>query len=104
LWREFTAACRSNEPALARQKLLQWSAQFYREENVQSTEQLQRIASDTRLTRELQLLDNRLFGTLHDSGDWNGENLLQVVQEIRKHGRRKHSSVNTALPPLYPAA
>ncbi len=103
-WRDFASACRANNPAAARQKLLHWAAQFYRNENVQSIEQLLRVTDDQRLTRELRLLDNRLFGTLRDSGDWNGENLLQVMQEIKKRKQRKHSSENTALPPLYPAA
>lgn len=103
-WRNFADACRANNPTAARQQLLQWAAQFYRDENVRSIEQLQHVANNPLLLRELQLLDNRLFGTLRDSGDWNGENLLQVIQEMKKHSARKNRHSGEALPPLYPAA
>lgn len=103
-WRDFAAACRANNPAAARQMLLHWVTLFYREDNVHSIEQFQRTADDPQLTRELQLLDNRLFGNLRDSGDWNGENLLQVLQEIKKRKPHKNTADNAALPPLYPAA
>lgn len=104
-WRDFAAACRTNNPAAARQKLLHWAALFYREENIHSVEQFQHVIADPQLTRELQLLDNRLFGNLRDSSDWNGENLLQVLQEIKKTKPRKNNvDAATALPPLYPVA
>ena len=103
-WRDFAAACRANNPAAARQKLLRWTVLFYGEENVHSIEQLQSVTDNAQLTRELQLLDNRLFGNLHDSGDWNGENLLQVLQEIKNGKPRKNKVDDAALPPLYPAS
>lgn len=103
-WQNFANACRANNPAAARQQLLQWAMQFYGDDNARSIEQLQRVANSPQLVRELQLLDNRLFGTLRDSGDWNGENLLRVVTEIRKRRANKNSDNETALPPLYPAA
>lgn len=102
-WRDFSAACHANDPAVARQKLLHWAALFYRDTPVHSIEQLQRAGGNEQLTRELQLLDNRLFGSLHDSADWNGENLLRVLQEIRKGKPRNNPLDGTALPPLYPA-
>ena len=101
-WQTFADTCRANNPATARQQLLQWGMRFYGDENVRSVEQLQRIADNQQLTRELQLLDNRLFGTLHDSGDWNGENLLQVVSEIRKRKPKRNAFADSALPPFYP--
>lgn len=103
-WKDFVAACRANNPAAARQKLLQWAAQFYGNTDIRTTEQLSPIVGDAQLTRELQLLDNRLFGALRDSGDWNGENLLQVAQQIRKRKWQKNNIAQTELPPLYPAA
>jgi hypothetical protein len=103
-WRDFGAACRANNPAAARQKLLQWAALFYGDRKVHSIEQLLDAADNAKLVRELQLLDNRLFGTLHDTGDWNGENLLQVMQEIKKTKPQKNKLDESALPPLYPAA
>lgn len=103
-WREFAEACRANNPATARQKLLRWSAIFYAADNVHSLEQLLRITGDAQLMRELHLLDNRLFGTLCDSGEWNGANLLAVLQNIRKEKPRKSAVSGSALPPLYPAA
>ncbi|MFT3931459.1 MAG: BatD family protein [Spongiibacteraceae bacterium] len=103
-WQRFADACRANNPAAARQQLLHWAMQFYCDEDVRSIEQLKRVSDNPSLLRELQLLDNRLFGTLRDSGDWNGENLLRVVQEIKKQGSRKNTSNLESLPPLYPAA
>ena len=101
-WKNFADACRANNPAAARQQLLQWGAQFYGSENVRSIEQLQRVADDQQLTRELQLLDNRLFGTLHDSGDWNGENLLQVIRRQKERRSERSKSKPSKLNPLYP--
>ena len=104
-WRDFAAACRASDPGLARRKLLHWAIAFYGDEHVQSIEQLLQVANESHLRREIQLLDNRLFGTLRDSSDWNGENLLQVVQGIRKIGTRRDASFrNSELPPLYPAS
>ncbi len=103
-WQHFVDTCRANNPAGARQQLLQWGIQFYGDDNVGSIEQLQRVADDQQLTRELQLLDNRLFGTLRDSSDWNGENLLRIAGEIRKRKARKNRLIDDALPPLYPTS
>lgn len=103
-WQNFANACRENNPASARQHLLAWAMQFYRDKNVRSIEQFKSINGDAQLLRELQLLDNRLFGTLADSGDWNGENLLRVVQELRKRAPKQNSAEKQSLPPLYPAA
>ncbi|HET8710757.1 MAG TPA: BatD family protein [Spongiibacteraceae bacterium] len=102
-WRDFATACRNNDPAAARQKLALWATQFYRDRNVHSIEQLLHITCDEKLQRELQLLDNRLFGTLRDSSDWNGESLLQVLQDIRKRKPRKNTVAGSELSPLYPA-
>ena len=102
-WSEFSAACRANNPVSARQTLLNWAVIFYRDDNVHSIEQLQRHASDQSLTRELQLLDNRLFGALRDSGEWNGETLLRVVRDLKNRKSKKQDSHDTALSPLYPA-
>jgi hypothetical protein len=49
----------------------------------------------------LRQLENRLFGTLPDSGEWNGEMLLAATKSIR-NTRRETSVADEHLPPLYP--
>lgn len=101
-WQSLTTACRSNEPTAARQALLQWARIFFSRSDLHSVDQLQKICADAALTRELQQLDNRLFGMLPDSGEWNGETLLQVAKKLRKQTFAK-TRTEAQLPPLYPA-
>jgi hypothetical protein len=101
-WRNLSAACHANNPVAARQALLRWAQIFYRSENIHSIEQLQHIANNPQLTRELQLLDNRLFGVLPDSGEWNGKTLLQPVKNVRNKFISKDITQNNVLSPLYP--
>jgi hypothetical protein len=100
-WQALVAACRRNEPTAARRALLYWSRIYFDRPDLHSIDQLQRMSDDALLTRELQQLDNRLFGALRDSGDWNGETFLQVLKKLKSRGAAK---TNTAaqLPPLYP--
>ena len=102
-WRALITACRSNEPAAARQALLQWARIFLKQSDLRSVDQLQQISADAALTRELQLLDNRLFGALPDSGEWNGETLLQVAKNLRNQSSAKTPN-EKQLPPLYPVS
>lgn len=102
-WSDFVAACRMNDAPDARRALLRWARLFYPERNLRGVEQLQRFTDDPQLGRELQLLDNRLYGTLPDSGEWNGETLLQVVTALKK-SRGKNDATNERLATLYPAS
>jgi hypothetical protein len=94
--------CRAGNAAAARMALIAWAQQHYRAANVQTLEQLLRYCDNAALTREVQQLDNRLFGQQPDSGTWNGENLLSVVRELRST-RTEKSTADQQLPPLYPA-
>ncbi len=100
-FRNLKDSCRANNPAAARHALLSWAQQFYRDANIHTTEQLLRIGNNDLLTREVQQLDNRLFGTQLESNTWNGENLLSVVRELRNK-RTGKLTVEQSLPPLYP--
>lgn len=100
-WQLLIAACRNNEPAAARRALLQWSRLYFDHPALHSIDQLQQFSTDATLTRELQQLDNRLFGTLHDSGEWNGETFLQVIKNLKNQFSTKQKT-ETQLPPLYP--
>jgi oxygen tolerance protein BatD len=94
--------CRAGNAAAARMALITWAQQRYRAANLQTLDQLLRYCDNAALTREVQQLDNRLFGLQPDSGTWNGENLLSVVRELRDQ-RAEKSAAAQQLPPLYPS-
>lgn len=100
-WRALTAACRGSEPAAARQALLAWARIAFKQPDLRSTDQLQQLCGDAALTRELQQLDNRLFGNRPDSSAWNGGILLEVVRKLKARRTEKPDST-VELPPLYP--
>jgi hypothetical protein len=100
-WQLLINACRNNEPAAARQALLQWSRLYFNRPTLRSIDQLHQLYTDETLTRELQQLDNRLFGTLPDSGEWNGETFLQVITNLQNQ-RSTIPKTTAQLPPLYP--
>jgi hypothetical protein len=100
-WQVFIDACHHNEPAAARNALLKWAQLYFARSDLRSVDQLQQISGDALLQRELLLLDNRLFGVLRDSSEWNGENLLQVVKNLKSQASTKNQAA-TQLPPLYP--
>ena len=100
-WQLLVTACRHNEPAAARQALLHWARLYFNKPTLHSIDQLQPICTDALLTRELQQLDNRLFGTLRDSGEWNGEIFLQMIKNLKKQFSTKQKT-EAQLPPLYP--
>lgn len=94
-------ACRANDPASARVALIAWAREFHQAPQLRTTEQVLRISNHALLAREVQQLDNRLFGTHPESTLWNGENLLSVVRELRKQ-KPEGASDTEQLPPLYP--
>lgn len=96
-------ACRANDPAAARHALLAWARCFYRDEHLRSSDDLLRRSDSEALQRELQLLDNKLFGSRPDSGGWNGENLLAAVRRQRRSRPGRTDAGREQLPPLYPA-
>ncbi len=100
-WQLFVDACHHNEPGAARSALLKWAQLHFARSDLHSVDQLQQISGDALLQRELLQLDNRLFGVLRDSSEWNGENLLQVVKNLKMHAAQKKQTA-TQLPPLYP--
>jgi len=102
-FRNLKEACRAGNAASARTALIAWARQFYNAPGLNTIDQLLRRSSNDLLTRELQQLDNRLFGTQPESTAWNGENLLSVVRELR-NGSKEKSPVTQQLPPLYPSA
>ncbi len=102
-WQLLITACRNNEPAAARRALVQWSRLYFDRPAWNSIDQLQQFSTDATLTRELQQLDNRLFGTLDDSGEWNGETFLQVIKNLKNQFSTKQKT-EVQLPPLYPVA
>lgn len=100
-WQLLLTACRNNEPATARRALLQWSRLYFDSPALHSIDQLQQFSVDTTLKRELQQLDNRLFGALHGSGEWNGETFLQTIKNLKNQFSKKPKAA-AQLPPLYP--
>lgn len=94
--------CRVNDPAAARAALNAWARIFYRAPHLQTLEQLIAISGSATLLREVQQLDNRLFGTHPESSHWNGENLLSVVRELRRAKPGQGEQPASQLPPLYP--
>lgn len=100
-WQLLVAACRDNEPAAARQALLQWARLYFARPTMHSVDQLRQVCADALLTRELQQLDNRLFGALNDSSEWNGETFLQVIKNLKNQFSTKQKT-EAQLPPLYP--
>ena len=100
-FRVLAAACRDHDTTTARAALLEWGRCFYRAPELRSVDQLLQRSGDAALARELQQLDNRLFGARPDSGDWNGENLLEVVRRLRRTPPGK-ATEESGLPPLYP--
>ncbi|MDB6060421.1 MAG: hypothetical protein JWM78_524 [Verrucomicrobiaceae bacterium] len=102
-WQALTKACHSNDAAIARQKMLQWARVFFKRSDLRTIDQLRTLSADGAFERELQQLDNRLFGTMPDSGAWNGENLLRVITQLKKQLADKPQAEAT-LPPLYPVS
>jgi hypothetical protein len=95
--------CRVNDPVAARTALNNWARIFYRAPQLHTLEQLVPLSGSTTLQREVQQLDNRLFGTHPESSDWNGENLLSVVRELRRAKSTHGEQPASALVPLYPS-
>jgi hypothetical protein len=96
-------ACRVSDPAAARAALSTWARIFYRAPHLHTLERLVPYSGSAALLREVQQLDNRLFGTHPESSDWNGENLLSVVRELRRAKPTQGEQQTSALSPLYPA-
>lgn len=94
--------CRTGDPAAARAALNTWAHIFYRAPHLRTLEQLVPHSGSAALLREVQQLDNRLFGTHPESGGWNGENLLSVVRELRRAKTAAGDHSSTGLAPLYP--
>lgn len=94
--------CRTGDPVAARTALNTWAHIFYRAPHLRTLEQLVPHSGSAALLREVQQLDNRLFGTHPESGDWNGENLLSVVRELRRGKPTAGEHQNAGLAPLYP--
>jgi hypothetical protein len=94
--------CRAGDAAAARTALNDWARIFYRASRRQTLEQMIPASGSAALLREVQQLDNRLFGTHPESGDWNGENLLSVVRELRRAKTAPGDHATPALSPLYP--
>lgn len=100
-FRHLQDVCRSGDATAARTALVAWARAFYRAPRMHTVEQVLQRADSPLLLRELQQLDNRLFGVHADSAPWNGENLLSVVRELR--GKKTATADREdVLPALYP--
>lgn len=99
-FRRLQEACRAGDTGAARTALIAWARAFYRAPDIRTVEDVLQRADDPLLLRELQQLDNQLFGRHVDSTAWNGENLLSVVRGLR--GAKTTTAKSDELLALYP--
>jgi len=100
-WRDFKAACRANDPNAARGTLLRWARIHFADSQLVTCEQLLRAADNQPFALAWQQLENRLYGTRPDSGEWNGETLLEAAKGLKDTSKNKPATTDQ-LPPLYP--
>ena len=112
-WRELRAlrwqrleverACRNNQAAAARQKLIAWARLFWKDPNIGSLRQIAARTGSTAWKLELERLDGAIFSS--DRFAWQGEELLRLLaRQYRNWAGNKSRLPDNELPGPYPPA
>lgn len=94
-------ACKSNDPASARNELIAWARGNWPEKTITGLHQIKQSANSPELIFELQRLDEALFS----SGEmqWSGDALWDACKiEQNSAVPARQTSLEGAIPPLYP--
>lgn len=95
---ELTSACQNNDPAHAREALLQWSKTRWRETPPLSLEDLGQ--REPTLSDELRLLEQALYAK--QTSHWQGDRLLKLVKQLPavvNRTKTKKSPLESLYPP-----
>jgi len=87
LYRRLITACKANQAATARNLLFIWGKAKY--PTIDSTRELAVITHSEALTDEIKNLETCLYSP-NGSTEWDGANLLTLVEELNKHKRARH--------------
>lgn len=95
------AACQQGDRQQTREALIHWARSFWPQQSVHTLEQIAGLARQPSLAKQLQLLDQGLYGDAAGDTSWNGEQLAQALKLTRSHAARTHTGQQPTLPPLY---
>lgn len=93
----FQAACRANDPSLARRSLLAWAAAHWSDDPPAGLDQLAQRLDEPQARKALSELDRLLYRG--ETQSWDGKVLAQLLIKLPKPGRAP--SAKTVLPDLY---
>ncbi|ABD81002.1 conserved hypothetical protein [Saccharophagus degradans 2-40] len=93
--------CRENNPQLTRQQLILWAAQHWKQNPPKTLDELAARCNNPNLTGQLKLLDEILYKKEANT-DWNGQVLLNALNEWLKSQAAQLSTNGNGLAPLYP--
>ena len=99
--RDITRACRASDPLAARAALLHWAQTHWPEPHIQTLNDLKEVAANDQLTQAITALDLHLFSPDRQQ-PWNGQPLLDLVNQLKTKPQEKHKDVHAAIPSLYP--
>ncbi len=93
----FQAACRANDPSLARRSLLQWAAVHRPESPPRGLDELAQRLTDPRAKQLLSELDRTLY--CGEPQTWDGKALSRILSNLPQQGRATGDKID--LPDLY---
>jgi len=99
-YKSLLAACASDQPAEARKALIRWAAARAEDPGITSLRAATSAMDDSELQVEVEKLERALYGSA--TGDWRGERLRAVVEQLQTRKRTVNSSADQSLQ-LYPA-
>ena len=100
---KFQAACTEKSLDNIRRELLNWARLHFQDDRILSLENLKNYSDKQALHELLDELENRLYGTISTTEEFNPENLLREITALSKQAYRpaKKTAEQYALPPLY---
>ncbi|HJN51449.1 MAG: BatD family protein [Pseudomonadales bacterium] len=101
IYKEITRSCHGSDPLAARAALLRWAQMHWPDQRIQSTRDLRRAAVDDQLNQAITDLDQHLFSP-DGQQSWDGEPLLDRVNQLKGNLPKQHKEPDPAIPSLYP--
>jgi hypothetical protein len=100
LFKQLSKLCHDNNHTAVRSALVEWANAFWPEAHIQCLQDIARHAQQQSLTTALLQLDDLLYGSQQHTDQWNGENLLATLKQLRQ--QKESNSTEEQLSPLYP--
>ena len=95
------SACSGSISSHARQAIVEWCAALFPSAGIVSLDQVAAVFHDTELDKELERLNAALYA--RTASDWNGANLAQLAQRLRKRQLAAANRTDETLA-LYPGS